>query len=131
MTRAYDFDDWLFQFGYAIYFGNSPIFWTSGKLKFVAAALNWLLSIFISLLQLLMSFFDNLSTTFMTKNHMSNNWSKHIHIDFHFVLAKVDAHELLVQHTRVKEHVVDVFTKVLVSNCFDQIRSMLHVISLR
>lgn len=114
---ASDSDDYRSQYGFAIYFGGCLVSWTSRKQKVVArssteaeyraiaatvAELSFIQQLLFDLRQpfcrSLVLLCDNLSASFMARNPVLNNKSKHIHVDFHFVREKVEAQELVVQH---------------------------------
>ncbi|GKA64795.1 gag/pol polyprotein, partial [Tanacetum coccineum] len=124
-NKAGDSDDRRSPRGFAIYLGSNLISWTAHKQRTVSrssteaeykaladtvAELTWL--------QALLHELDN--PIFRAR-------TKHVEIDYHFVLEKVAQGDLRVQHTH--DQIADIFTKPLPTPRFLFLRSMLHVVA--
>ena len=95
------------------------------------AELTWLQSLFREL-----GFFlprptvlwcDNIGATYLTTNPAFHARTKHIEIDFHFVRDRVATRCLDVRYCSTKDQVADIFTKPLISHCFELLRDKLNV----
>ncbi|GAA0139636.1 transmembrane signal receptor [Lithospermum erythrorhizon] len=132
--------------GYTVYLGPNLISWQSKKQRTVArsstefeykaladcsAELSWLVSL---LRELHLSpskppilWCDNLGATYLSANPVFHAHTKHIEIDFHFVLEKVARKELQIQFISTKDQIVDVLTKPLATSRFIFFRDKLRL----
>jgi hypothetical protein len=70
---------------------------------------------------------DNIRATYLSSNPMFHARTKHIAIDYHFVLDLVAAKELQIQFISGKDQIADILTKPLVSQKFLVLKSNLNV----
>ena len=75
--------------------------------------------------------YDNGNYTYMTRNPVLHDCSKHIDVDFHFVPDKVAHGDIVVQYVPKHSQFADIFTKGLSSSRFCFIRDNLSVIATR
>ena len=61
---------------------------------------------------------DNISVAPLATNRILHAYSKHVEIDFHFVLEKVMQRSLEINFVPSMAQIVDVFTKSLPAQCF-------------
>jgi hypothetical protein len=73
---------------------------------------------------------DNLSSIQLAKNPMFHARTKHIEVHYHFIREKVLVGEIDFIYVSTKDHVADIFTKVLGVEKHHQFRSMLGVMEL-
>lgn len=131
----------------AIYFGNHLISWSSRKQKAVSRSstaaeykalvaatseITWVefllqeIGNFTSSTPILWC--DNLSATYLTANPIFHSRTKHMEIDFHFVLDKVRAKTLSVRYVSSHDLVADLLTKQLSKSRFLELQSKLTVV---
>ena len=134
------------QHGFAIFYGDNLISWSSHKQNVVACSsteaenraiafatteLNWLQELMRELLvaipKPLHLFCNNMSATFITSNSVFNDKSKHIKIDFHFVKEQVEAGDLTVKFIQLHYQRGDIFTKVVRTARFQFLKDKLNV----
>jgi hypothetical protein len=117
-------------FGYAIFFGDNLVSWTSKKqstvsrssteseyraLALTAAEVKWLLNI-LQDLQIQPPdrptlLFDNANAIFMAHNPVAQKRSRHIDINIHFINELVCNGVLKIQHMPSNLQIADIFTK--------------------
>jgi hypothetical protein len=71
----------------------------------------------------------NASAISISKNPVMHSKMKHIPIKYHFLREQVAKRNIKVEYVGTKEHVVDIFTKLLQSEDFEYLRQRLRVIS--
>jgi hypothetical protein len=74
-------------------------------------------------------YFDNTSTINISKNPMMHSKMKHIPIKYHFLWETGADKNIRFEYLGTKEHVPDIFTKLLTREAFDYILQRLRVIS--
>jgi len=134
-------------FGYAIFFGDNLVSWTSKKqstvsrfsaeseyraLALTAAEVKWLLNI-LQDLQIQPPdrptlLFDNASAIFMSHNPVARKRSWHIDINNHFISELVCNGVLRIQHMPSNLQIADIFTKNQWKSLFMLFRSKLRVL---
>lgn len=133
--------------GYCIFLGNNLISWSSAKQKVVscssteseyrglsnaAVELVWVQSVLHELgfspssAPLLLC--DNISATYLAANPILNR-SKHIEIDQHFIREKVLRKQLLVRFVPFEDRLSDIFTKLLPTARFQNLRTKLTILA--
>ncbi|RVW99460.1 Retrovirus-related Pol polyprotein from transposon RE2 [Vitis vinifera] len=132
--------------GYCIFLGTNCISWSSERqpsfsrssaeaeyqsLASSAAEITWLTfllrDIGIQLHEPPQLLCDNLSAFHMTVNLVFHARSKHIELDYHFVLEKVTSGVLITHFLPSSLQVVDIFTKALPKTSFQVFRFKLGV----
>ena len=74
---------------------------------------------------------ENTSAINISKNHVIHSKTKHIPIKYHFLRDKVSQKVVKLEYIDTKEHIVDIFTKVLPKEAFEDLRCNLKLISLQ
>ena len=132
--------------GYCVYYGETPVAWSSKKQKAVShssteleyQALSSLAIEIVSLCSLLskvdmksqhvsLMWCDNLSVGPLVTNLVYHACSKHIEIDVHYVKEHIANNLVSVSYVTSTEQVVDCFTKPLTHTCFWELKSKLEV----
>ena len=70
-------------------------------------------------------FCDNSSTIALSKNSVFHKRTKHIDTRFHYIKELVSNEEIVLQHCRTQEQVVDILTKPLAQKSFEFLRKCL------
>ncbi|KAL8120231.1 hypothetical protein AgCh_017394 [Apium graveolens] len=151
---AYSESDWAGNLldrtsttGYVLYYGDTPISWSSKKQKTVArssieaeyrtvasslAELNWVMNFLIELKLPVSSppriFCDNIGATYLCHNPVFHSRMKHIALDFHFVRDQVQRKLITVHHVNSLNQVVDLLTKSLSKSLFQKQFSKLGLV---
>lgn len=134
--------------GYLLYFGQSPISWTSKKQKTVArssteaeyravasavAETNWVMNLLHELKVPLCRppniYCDNIGATYHCQNPVMHSKMKHIEVDFHFVRDQVVKEAIVVRHIHAADQLADTLTKALPKPAFLRHLSNLSVVS--
>lgn len=129
--------DWTSTTGFVLYYGASPISWSSKKQRTVArssteaeyravasavAETNWISNLLHELNRPLHTaphvFCDNVGTTYICKNPVFHSRMKHIALDFHFVREQVQRQSIQVHHIPSSDQVADLLTKPLPKTAF-------------
>jgi hypothetical protein len=71
---------------------------------------------------------DNTSAISILNNPLMHSNTKHVSIEYHFIQEHVAKRNIRVEYVGKKEHVVDIFTKLLRSKDFEYLRQRLEVI---
>ena len=74
---------------------------------------------------------DNISATYLSSNLVFHAHTKHVEIDFHFVLDIVGDGSLVVCFLSSKDQLANIFTKLLSSSQFAMLRTNLNVLPAR
>ena len=74
---------------------------------------------------------DNISSINISKNLVMHSKTKHIPVKYHFLRDQVSQKVVRLESINTKEHIVDIFTKLLPKEAFDDLRHKLGVISLK
>lgn len=73
---------------------------------------------------------DNLGATYLYANPIFHARTKHVEVvDFHFIHDKVALVDLHMNFISTKYQVVDIFTKLLSTTCFELLRDKFNVMS--
>ena len=72
---------------------------------------------------------DNTSAISLSKNPVQHSKAKHIPIKFHYLREHATNKNIKLEYIPTKEQVVDIFTKPLNKEAFEQLRQKLGVIS--
>jgi hypothetical protein len=70
---------------------------------------------------------DNNSTIMLSKNHVFHKKTKHIDTRYHFMRELVNKKEISLEFCKSKEQIVDIFTKALPRDAFQDMCSNLGV----
>ena len=70
---------------------------------------------------------DNLGATYLTANPVFHARTKHIEVDFHFVIEKVAMGALEVRFVASANQVADAFTKPLTKTMLERLRTNLNL----
>ena len=70
---------------------------------------------------------DNVCAVYLSTNPVQHQRTKHVEIDLHFVRDRVAIGDVRVLHVSTTSQFADIFTKVLPSSTFLEIRSNLNV----
>lgn len=133
--------------GYAIYLGNNLISWSARKQRTVSwssteseykaladtvAELTWLEALLrelrVSMKSVPVLWCHNLGATYLLTNPVFHACTKHVEVDFHFVIEKVVARKLSIEFISTHDQIANIFTKPLLSQWFAEIRSKLQVV---
>ena len=72
---------------------------------------------------------DNLDATYLLVNPEFHARTKHIEIDFHFVMERVVSNNLAIRFVSSKDQIADGFTKALPVKMLDEFKHNLHLSS--
>eukprot|EP00253_Pinus_taeda_P002039 PITA_02039 len=137
-------DDWKSTSSYVFHMGLGAISWASKKQPIVAlstaeaeyvAAITaacqvvWMRRMLRSLcrgqVKATVIFCDNSSAIALSKNYVFHKRTKQIDTKFHYIMELVNNGEIVLQHYRTQEQVVDVLTKSLGQKSFQFLRKCL------
>lgn len=129
---AGDTHDYVSTNAYILYFGSSPIAWSSKKQKGVsrssteaeyravahtASEILWVCSLLselrIDLPTAPVVYCDNIGATYLCANSIFHSRMKHLALDYHFVRENVQSGALRVTHVSTKDQLADALTKPL------------------
>ncbi|KAL8101163.1 hypothetical protein AgCh_033153 [Apium graveolens] len=151
---AYSDSDWAGNLlgrtstiGYVLYYGDTPISWSSKKQKTVArsskeakyrvvassvAELNWVMNLLTEVKLPVSSpppiFCDNIGATYLCHNPVFHSRMKHITLNFHFVGDQVQRKLITVHHINSLKQVADLLTKPLSKSLFQKQFSKLGLV---
>ena len=132
--------------GYWVFLGDNLISWSSkrqptisrssaeAKYRGVVNAVaettwlrNLLLELHVPLQKATIVYCDNVSAFYLSHNPVQHQRTKHVEIDIHFVLEKVQLGQIHVLHVPPSAQYADIFTKGLPRHLFQEFRSSLRV----
>uniref|UniRef100_A0A2N9IS10 Reverse transcriptase Ty1/copia-type domain-containing protein n=1 Tax=Fagus sylvatica TaxID=28930 RepID=A0A2N9IS10_FAGSY len=131
--------------GYCIYLGPNLVSWSAKKhrmvsrssteaeyrqLAYTATEISWFRSLFKDLgisLNIPLIWCDNISSISLASNPVFHARTKHLEVDYHYVLDKVIRNELAVNYICTLDQVADIFTKGLSFTRFKFLTSKLMV----
>jgi hypothetical protein len=132
---------------YCVFLGNNLISWSSKRqitvsrssveaeyraVAHAVAEIVWLCQLLIELhcpiQQATIVYCDNISAVYMSSNPVQHRRTKHIEIDIHFVREKVALGQVRVLHVPTTAQFANIFTKVLPTQPFSDIRFSLNVV---
>jgi hypothetical protein len=70
---------------------------------------------------------NNVSTVYLSTNHVQHQRTKHVEIDLHFVRERVAIGDVRVLHVPTTSQFTDIFTKGLPTSVFSEFRSSLNI----
>jgi hypothetical protein len=70
---------------------------------------------------------NNVSTVYLSTNHVQHQHTKHVEIDLHFVQERVAIGDVRVLHVPTTSQFTDIFTKGLPTSVFSEFRSSLNI----
>ncbi|KAL1221166.1 Retrovirus-related Pol polyprotein from transposon RE2 [Cardamine amara subsp. amara] len=127
-----DSHDYLSTNAHVIYFGSTPIAWSSRKQKGVARSsteaeyrgvadtasqIRWVNSLMselgIKLPTPPVIYCDNVGATYLCANPVFHSRMKHLALDYHFIRDLIQSGELRVTHVSTKDQLADALTKPL------------------
>ena len=143
---AGDQNDYISTNAYIIYFGGSPISWSSKKQRSVsrssteaeyrsvantASELRWVCSLLsemgIRLPTALVIYCDNMGATYLCANPVFHSRMKHVALDYHFVRGYIQSGALRVSHVSTKDQLADTLTKPLPRPRFEELNHKIGV----
>jgi len=74
-------------------------------------------------------FCDNTSAIALSKNSIFHKRTKHIDAKYHFIRDLINNDEIVLQHCRLQEQFVDIFTKPLTREIFVYLRKCLGIVN--
>lgn len=96
---------------------------TTGKLRWVC---SFLTDLGIQLQQAPVIYCDNVGTTYMWANPVFHTRMKHIAVDYHYILEKIQSGALCVTHVSTRDQLADALTKLFLEYRVKQIVSRLE-----
>ena len=82
----------------------------------------------ISQTKLAILYCDNLSVVHLSVNHVFNNRSKHIEVDYHYVRERITFGVLEIRHILSTSQLANIFTKSLLRPSFQNWHNKLNVV---
>ncbi len=79
---------------------------------------------------LLVIYCDNISSILFANNSVYHVRTKHIEVHYHFVKEKNLISKINLIHVNIEDRVVDIFTKVLVTNKLRMFKKMFSVLEI-
>jgi hypothetical protein len=70
---------------------------------------------------------NNVSTVYLSTNHVQHQRTKHVEIDLHFIRERVAIGDVRVLHVPTTSQFTDIFTKGLPTSVFSEFRSSLNI----
>jgi hypothetical protein len=70
---------------------------------------------------------NNVSTVYLSTNHVQHQRTKHVEIDLHFIRERVAIGDVRVLHVLTTSQFTDIFTKGLPTSVFSEFRSSLNI----
>ncbi|XP_019090996.1 PREDICTED: uncharacterized protein LOC109128647 [Camelina sativa] len=131
---------------YIIYFGGSPVSWSSKKQRSVsrssteaeyravantASELRWICHLLtelgITLPMVPVIYCDNIGATYLCANPVFHSKMKHVALDYHFVREHIQSGMLRVTHVSTIDQLADALTKPLAGPRFHEINNKIGV----
>jgi hypothetical protein len=132
--------------GYCVYLGDNLISWSAkrqptlsrssaeaeyrGVANVVSESCwirNLLLELHCPIPKATLVYCDNVSAVYLSGNPVQHQRTKHIEMDIHFVREKVARGQVRVLHVPSRYQIVDIFTKGLPLQLFDDFRNSLNI----
>ena len=139
-----DNDDYVSTNEYIIYFGSTPVFWSSKKQNGVVRSstyteyrdigntsleIRWICSheLSVKVPIALVIYCDIVGATYLCANQVFHFWMKHITIDYHFIGNMIHLGMICVSHISTKDQLANTLTKPLSRQQFIQATSRIGV----
>lgn len=73
---------------------------------------------------------DNKSTISMVRNPVYHDRTKHVEIDRHFIIEKIENHSITLLHIPTRQQTADILTKTLAKGSFNELISNVDLLNI-
>jgi hypothetical protein len=146
---ARNVDDRNSTSGQDLFIGKRLVSWTSKKKKYISQSIEeakylvaevnhsnilWIKQLLKGMKEeitkLVVIFYDNISAINISKNPIMHSKNKHISIKYHYLRELVQDKQVRLEYMNTKEHIADIFTKVLRKSTHEYLSGKMGVIPL-